>query len=140
MVHCITDAIMMLYVNSCPVIYTRKLILITACWTEWFVYSVIQHSECSMIAQGFTSNSLLYEFREMTWMPPEEFCLEQWINLKWYIFIILILLINRSPSFLDSSLQLDFYLTSGVRDQIKSEDVYTCGIFCGGFSRCILSY
>lgn len=37
---CITviHVLTMHYLNSCQVIYTRKLSLITLCWTEWFVY------------------------------------------------------------------------------------------------------
>ncbi|XLR19260.1 hypothetical protein S83_047172, partial [Arachis hypogaea] len=67
------------------VIYTRRWIVITGCWTAWFAYNYKKYLPFALLLFCSSLIKCWYLFRGMTWILQEEFFQELWTNSKWYV-------------------------------------------------------
>ncbi|XLS97556.1 hypothetical protein HN51_040291, partial [Arachis hypogaea] len=65
------------------VIYTRRWIVITGCWTTWFAYNYKKYLPFALLLFCSSLIKCWYLFRGMTWILQEEFFQELWTNSKW---------------------------------------------------------
>lgn len=144
------------YFNSCQAIYMRKLRLITACQTEWYVschhFSFLSFllvvpyrcSHCRGPVQGNdmdSSRGVLSGTMDRFKMVSGGYQLNSSISIPLLLSCNSGLQIFRSfGSFPIMNIFLFLFKSSGFRDQIQPENVYASGIIRGHFSSHILSH